>query len=356
MATQSTPILKSYISDNTAGVSPELLIAMARANAGHSTPYGQDDATAALSAAFSGLFGCAVGVFPVASGTAANGLSLSVLTPPWGAILCHPDAHINGDEAGAPEFYTNGAKMVLVDGPDSKIDPDALKKAVRKGVGSVHNVQPAVVSITQSTESGGVYTRDEITTICAIAHEAGLKVHMDGARFANAVVALEANPADLTVRAGVDILSFGATKNGAATVDAVISFDPNLNQDLRFRHKRAGQLCSKMRFQSAQLLAYLEDDLWLKNAAMANVMAARLRAGLEGIPALAIEGNPVGNIIYCQVPEHVIAALHEDGFRFYESDRAPGLIRLVTSFTHQPADIDALVAAMAKAVAAHASH
>ena len=201
-----------------------------------------------------------------------------------------------------------------------------------------------------------MYTRDEITTICAIAHEAGLKVHMDGARFANAVVALEANPADLTVRAGVDILSFGATKNGAATVDAVISFDPNLNQDLRFRHKRAGQLCSKMRFQSAQLLAYLEDDLWLKNAAMANVMAARLRAGLEGIPALAIEGNPVGNIIYCQVPEHVIAALHEDGFRFYESDRAPGLIRLVTSFTHQPADIDALVAAMAKAVAAHASH
>lgn len=346
MSTEPIALLKTYISDNAAGVSPEMLIEMARVNAGVAAPYGQDAVTAEITQAFGDLFGQAVDVFPVATGSAANGLALSVMTPPWGAVLCHPDGHIDNDEAGAPEFYTNGAKIITVDGQDSKIDPMALRNAVTRGVGSIHRVQPAVVSLTQATETGSVYTVDEVTEICEIAHGAGLKVHMDGARFANAVAALGCDPADLVTKAGVDILSFGATKNGAATVDAVVSLRPEWRKDLAYRHKRAGQLFSKMRFQSAQLQAYLRDDLWLRNAAQANAMAKRLRDGLADIAGLTIVGSPQANIVFCQIPQRVAEVMRADGFSFYEGMHGPGSIRLVTSFSHTPADIDAFIEAM----------
>lgn len=346
-------MLKSYISDNSAGVSPEILIEMAKANGGHTNPYGKDPVTAEVTAMMADLFDAPVDLFPVSTGTTANGLALSVMTPPWGAIICHPDGHIDNDEAGAPEFYTNGAKIITVDGHDSKIDPEELRKAVHEGLGSIHKVQPAVVSLTQATETGSVYSIDEVTEICEIAHAAGLVVHMDGARFANAVASLECNPADLVTRAGVDVLSFGATKNGAATVDAVVSFNPAYHKDLSYRHKRAGQLFSKMRFQSAQLKAYLTDDLWLKNAAQANAMAARLRNQLADMAGLTILGSPQANIVFCQVPAPIIPALQDQGFSFYEGIKGPGTLRLVTSFTHTPADIDAFVAAMKHALGAY---
>lgn len=346
MSTESASILKTYVSDNAAGVAPEILIEMAKVNADLVDPYGQDAVTKEVTNTFSDLFGKPVDLFPVATGSAANGLALSVMTPPWGAVICHPDGHIDNDEAGAPEFYTHGAKIITVEGNDSKIDPQALTEAVHRGEGSIHKVQPAVVSLTQATETGSVYTVDEITEICEIAHAAGLTVHMDGARFANAVASLGCDPADLVAKAGVDMLSFGATKNGAATVDAVISFHPEWHKDLAYRHKRAGQLISKMRFQSAQLRAYLHDDLWLRNAAQANAMAKRLRDGLADIAGLTIMGSPQANIVFCQIPVRVMDAMRADGFAFYDGLRGPGSIRLVTSFAHQSADIDAFIAAM----------
>ncbi|WP_336249725.1 threonine aldolase family protein [Stomatohabitans albus] len=346
MAFGDSPVLRSYISDNSAGVSPDIIIAMARVNGGHTAPYGRDSYTAEAEAALATLFDHPLDMFPVATGTAANGLALSVLTPPWGAVLCHPDGHITNDEAGAPEFYTNGAKILLVDGPNSKIDPDALRHAVRDRVGNIHCVQPAVLSLTQPTETGSVYTVEEVRELCAIAHEAGLRVHMDGARFANAVAALNVAPAELTWKAGVDVLAFGATKNGAATVDAVLSFDPTLKKDLAYRHKRGGHLFSKMRYQAAQLTAYITDDLWLNNARQANAMAARIRDALSDTAGISIIGDPQANIVFCQVPTPVIAAMHHDGFTFYDDHWAPGVIRLVTSFTHTPADIDAFTTAM----------
>jgi threonine aldolase len=200
-------------------------------------------------------------------------LSLAALTPPWGSVLSHPDSHINHDECGAPEFFTNGAKLVGVPGLDSKIDPEALRAAVRRRAGDVHSVQPSAVSISQATESGSVYTLDEIRRLSAIAKETRLRVHMDGARFANALDQLGASPAEMTWKAGIDVLSFGATKNGAMTADAIVSFDPALATELAFRAKRAGQLAPKMRFHAAQIDANLTDGLWLRNARQANAMA-----------------------------------------------------------------------------------
>ncbi|WP_327389652.1 threonine aldolase family protein [Streptomyces sp. 3213.3] len=224
-----------------------------------------------------------VDVFPVSTGSAANGLRLAALTPLRGSVLSHPESHINTDECGAPEFFTNGAKLVGAPGPDSKIEPDAPATAVRRRAGDVHSVQPSVVSISQATESGSVYTLETIRRLSGIAEDAGPRVHMDGARFANALDQLGATAAEMTRKAGVDVLSFGATKSGAMTADAIVSFDPALAAELAFRSKRAGQLTSKMRFRTAQFGAYLTDGLWLRNARRANEMAARLGDGLKSV-------------------------------------------------------------------------
>ncbi|MET8978076.1 low specificity L-threonine aldolase [Streptomyces sp. NPDC004539] len=337
-----------FSSDNTAATSPEILEALTRAASGQALPYGADDHSAAVRRRFADLFECEVDVLFVSTGTAANALSLATLTPPWGSVLCHRDSHINNDECGAPEFYTAGAKLVPLGGTDAKIDPAELRTAVRHKAGDVHSVEPSVVSITQATETGAVYTPDEIRELGRITKDAGLRLHMDGARFAGAVASLGATPADLTWRAGVDLLSFGATKNGTMTADAIVVFDRSLTSQLAFRNKRAGQLTAKMRFQAAQLDAYLTDGLWLRNAAHANTMAARLQDGLKAIPGVELLGAADANILFARLPQQVIDGLHADGFVFYHDRWGQGVVRLVTSFATTTEEIDALLEAAAR--------
>ena len=342
----TTPTARIFSSDNVAGSSPEIIDAMARAAAGQAKPYGADDVTADVRRRLCEIFEYDVDVLLVSTGSAANALSLAALTPPWGSVLCHRDSHINNDECGAPEFYTAGAKLVPLGGDDAKIDPGELRAAVRHKAGDVHSVEPSVVSLTQATETGAVYTPDELDTLGSVTKEAGLRLHMDGARFAGAVAALGRTPAELTWRAGVDLLSFGATKNGTMTADAIVVFDRSLTAELSFRAKRAGQLAAKMRFHAAQLDAYLTDGLWLRNAAHANAMAARLQEGLKAIPEVGLLGAADANILFCHLPRQIIDGLLADGYVFYHDRWEPGVVRLVTSFATTPQDVDDLLRAV----------
>lgn len=332
-------------SDNVAGISPAILAALAAANDGPMPSYGADDISARVEAKLSALFEREVSVLLVSTGTAANALSLSVLTPPWGAVLCHADSHIENDECGAPEFFTSGAKLVHVPGANAKIDPDALTEAARRNRGDVHCVQPSCVSITQATELGTLYSVAETAALGAVCRAAGLPLHMDGSRFANAVAALGASPAEMTWKAGVDILSFGATKNGALGVEAIVLFDPARTSELAFRRKRGGHLASKMRFLAAQMDAYLADDLWLANARHANAMAARLSAGLAGIAGVESQGEVEANMLFVRLPQPMCEGLLAQGFRFYTERWGAGVVRLVTSFATSESDVDRLVAA-----------
>jgi len=344
--TLTDSILRGYLSDNAAGASPQILDAVVAASAGPAAPYGNDALTAQMRAKMAEVFECEVDVFAVGTGSAANGIGLAALTRPWGSILAHADSHIQNDEAGAPEFFTDGSKIVLLGGEHSKIDPAELRVAVKAGRGDVHSVQASVLSITQVTETGSVYTIDELRELTTIAREAGLRIHMDGARFTNALVALDVSPAEMTWKLGVDMLSFGATKNGALTADAVVCFDPSLATELSFRHKRGGQLTSKMRFQAAQLNAYLSNDLWLDNARQANAMAARLRAGIADVAGVTVTSEPGSNILFAIFADELTGALHDRGFGFYANRWEPGVVRIVVSFAHQAADIDEFVAAI----------
>ncbi|WP_062645765.1 threonine aldolase family protein [Streptomyces maremycinicus] len=341
--TAPAPTARVFSSDNAAGTSPEIIEAVARAASGQALPYGADDSTAAVRRRLSDIFEREVDVLPVSTGSAANALSLAALTPPWGSVLCHRESHINNDECGAPEFYTAGAKLVALGGDDGKIDPDELRAAARHKAGDVHSVEPSVVSVTQATETGAVYTLDEIRALGSIAGETGLRLHMDGARFAGAVAALGCAPADLTWRAGVDLLSFGATKNGTMTADAIVVFDRSLTPELSFRAKRAGQLASKMRFHTAQLDAYLADGLWLRNAARAGAMAVRLREGLKSVPGVGLLGAADANIVFCRLPRQVTEGLLADGYAFYHDRWEPGVVRFVTSFATTAEDVDQLL-------------
>ncbi|MFJ2813332.1 threonine aldolase family protein [Streptomyces sp. NPDC091279] len=343
--TDSSPLPRVFSSDNTAGASPEIAEAVARAATGAALPYGTDDLTARVRTRLGEIFEREVDVLIVSSGTAANGLSLATLTPPWGSVLCHRDSHINNDECGAPEFFTAGAKLVPLGGADAKIDPAQLRAAVRHRSGDVHSVVPSVVSVTQATETGAVLTPDELGALSDITREGGLRLHMDGARFAGAVSALDASPADLTWRAGVDLLSFGATKNGTMTADAIVVFDRSLTPELSFRTKRGGQITAKSRFHAAQLDAYLTDGLWLRNAERANAMAARLQDGLAEIPGIELLGETAANIVFCRLPQQVTEKLLADGFVFYHDRWEPGVVRLVTSFATTRDDVDDLLRA-----------
>lgn len=344
--TSTDSILRGYLSDNAAGASPQILDAVVAASAGPAAPYGNDALTAQMRAKMAAAFECDLDVFAVGTGSAANGIGLAALTRPWGSILAHADSHIQNDEAGAPEFFTDGSKIVLLGGEHSKIDPDELRAAVKVGVGDVHSVQASVLSITQVTETGSVYTIDELRELTTIARDAGLRIHMDGARFANALVALDVSPAEMTWKLGVDMLSFGATKNGALTSDAIVCFDPSLATELSFRHKRGGQLTSKMRFQAAQLDEYLTDDLWLDNARQANAMAARLREGIADVAGVTVTSEPGSNILFAIFSDELTEALHDRGFGFYANRWETGVVRIVVSYVHQAADIDAFVAAI----------
>lgn len=343
----------NFCSDNVAGMAPEILAALASANDGTASSYGADPYTARVEAKLSEIFERRVLAFPVVTGTAANALALSVMAPPYGAIYCHPEAHIMVDECGAPEFYAGGAKLVPIAGAHGKLAADDVAAVLANGrAGDVHHVQPAAISLTQATECGTAYRADEVAAIAEVAKRHQVKLHMDGARFANALRHMNASPADITWKAGVDVLSFGATKNGAMAAEAVIFFDEALAESFAFRRKRAGHLISKMRFVSAQLDAYLEGDLWLRLAAHANDQAAALVAGLKAIPGVELLHPVEANEIFIRLPLNVVAGLRAAGFDFYDwPGAAPGTIRLVTSFATRAEDVAKFVAT-AKTLAA----
>jgi threonine aldolase len=341
----------NFASDNAAGIAPPILDALARANAGFALGYGNDDLSKAVERRLSDLFERELAVFLVATGTAANALAIAHLAPPWGAVLCHAESHAATDEAGAPEFFGGGLKLVELPGENAKISPDILRAALARGRGAPHSVLPAVLSLTQSTELGTVYRNEEVRALADMAHERGLAVHMDGARFANALVALGCSPAEATWKVGIDALSFGATKNGAAAAEAVIFFDPGKAKGMPSRRKRGGHLLSKHRFLAAQIGAYLRDDLWLKLAAHANAAAQRLKQKLaaSGIePIWPVEANE----LFVALPAAADARLKAAGATYYPwpapegRATAPGhtLVRLVTSFATTDADVDRFAA------------
>ncbi|MBL8835595.1 MAG: low specificity L-threonine aldolase [Alphaproteobacteria bacterium] len=337
-----------FASDNIAGVHPKIVAALAAASGGVAMPYGSDDWTRRVEKRISEIFerDCAVAL--VGTGTAANSLALAVGTPSWGAIYCHPGAHVLVDECNAPEFYTGGAKLVTVDGPAGKLTAAGLAAALPKGDASrgVHHPQPAAVSLSQAAETGTVYSVAEMGAIGEVAKGRGLWLHVDGARFANAVASTGASPAALTWKAGVDVLSFGATKNGALAAEAIVLFDKAKAWELQLRRKRAGQLWSKMRFLAAQMEAYLADDLWLANARNANAMAARLANGLAAIAGTRLEHKVEANEIFITIPEPMLAGLERAGFPLLRWN-GPGtqLVRLVCAFDSTAAEVDALIAA-----------
>jgi len=331
----------NFSSDNVAGIAPEILAALAAANAGTEQSYGADAVSARVERRLAEIFEHEVAVFPVATGTAANALALATLVPPWGVVYCHEEAHVAVDECGAPEFYAAGARIAGIAAPHGKIGAAHLAALLPGGQGVVHHMQPAAISLTQASEAGTVYRAHEIAAIAELARRHGLGLHVDGARFANALVHLGCAAADITWRAGIDVLSFGATKNGAAAAEAVIFFDPAKAADFAFRRKRGGHLFSKMRFLSAQLDAYLENDLWLRNARHANAMATRLANGLQQIPGVHLRHPVEANELFVEMPNSLIETLFARGFQFYRWDGPDSnCVRLVTAFNTAADDVD----------------
>jgi threonine aldolase len=320
-------------SDNEAPVAPEILAAIEAANRGPAASYGDDPFSQRLQQTFGELFETDLAVFPVITGTAANALSLAQVVPPYGAAFCHEHAHLNTDECGAPEFFSGGAKLVLLGGAHGRIDAGSLVGAIEAlAVHDDHQVKPAALSLSQCTESGTVYGLEEIRELTALARNAELRVHMDGARLANAVQRLGCSPADVTWRAGIDLLSFGATKNGALAAEAVVVFDRDLAEALGRRRKRAGHLVSKMRYVSAQLEAYVADDLWLRLAARANGAAAKLAEGLQAIDGVDLAHPVEANEIFAHIPPALAEGLEKAGIAFLPWTGGRDLYRLVTSY------------------------
>jgi threonine aldolase len=328
-----------FFSDNAAAACPEVMAAISAANR-IDTAYDGDALSRRLDEAFSALFEKEVRALWIATGTAANSLALAALCPPHGSIVCHRDAHIQNDECGAPEFYTHGAKLLLGEGEGAKLSPGSVEQLLATVRNDVHQVQPAALSITNATEYGLVYTPEETAALGQLARERGLGFHVDGARFANAVARIGCTPADLSWRAGVDALSFGFVKNGGLSAEALIFFRPELASATLFRRKRAGHLLSKGRYLAAQLLAMLEDDVWLRNARSANEAARRLAEAAADRLVLPVEANEV----FLNVSPSEAQRLRDQGFDFY--DWGPGEARLVTSWDSDPAQVGALARAI----------
>jgi len=339
-----------FASDNGSGAAPEIMAALARANAGYARSYGADAVTAGVIAQVREVFGAPEAeVFLVTSGTAANALSIALLTPPWGAVFLHDAAHAAVDECGAPEFFSAGAKLIGVPGPAGKITPKALQDALaRIGGGDVHGVQPAMLSLTNITEAGTVYTPGEVAALTALARAAGLPCHMDGARLANALVASGVTPAEMTWKAGIDVLSLGGTKNGCLGVEAVVLFDPAKAWELQLRRKRAGHLMSKHRFLAAQMAAYLEDGVWLRLAGQANAMGARLAQGLAQVPQARLLHPAPANMLFAAFAPGTNARAGARGAAYYPAPAPDGRdgARLVASWSTTAQDVDALIAAL----------
>ncbi|MBY0564252.1 MAG: threonine aldolase [Hyphomonadaceae bacterium] len=334
----------NFRSDNTAPVAPEFMRALMDVNEGAADPYGEDAWSIRLDHVFSDVFEREVRVFTVGSGTAANAISIACATPPWGAVLCHREAHIECDEGGAPEFYSGGAKLVLLDGEAARVTPEALREGVGRSARSIHAVTPSVLSVSQATERGAVYTREQLAALCDLARAAGLSVHVDGARFANAVAALGCSPAEISWRAGVDLLSLGATKNGALAAEAIVCFDARFAEEIARRRKRGGHLLCKGRYAAAQLLAYVEDGLWLRLATRANALAARLGEAAGPMLSVPVETNQV----FIKPGVEGLARLRAAGVRYYDWGReGTGEVRLVVSWNQDERDVDAMCALLA---------
>ncbi|MCF1470474.1 low specificity L-threonine aldolase [Agrobacterium vitis] len=340
-----------FASDNWAGAHPAIAESLMKEAAGYASAYGTSDLDRRVEAHFNEIFEREVSVFFVGTGTAANSLALASVARAGGVTFCHFDAHVNADEGGAPEYLANASRLYPVEGRDGKMSAAALHTAVsRFDTPSVHQGRPMAVTITQATEAGTIYTLDEISTISAIARAKSLPLHMDGARFANALVALDATPAEMTWKRGVDILSFGGTKNGCWCVEAIVFFNPDMAEEMPYIRKRSAQLFSKTRFVSAQLEAYFKDDLWLDLARHANAMAERMRAGLNKNNKARLAWNTESNEVFAVIGKDAAKQAEARGAKFYEwlvPRDEPGLvgqdnvlIRLVTSFATTEQDVD----------------
>ena len=333
---------RQFASDNYAGICPEAWQAMAEANAGHERSYGDDAWTSQAADLIRDIFETECEVFFSFNGTAANSLSLASLCQSYHSILCTDVAHVETDECGAPEFFSNGTKMLLVPAVNGKIDPAGIERMVRKRT-DIHYPKPRVVSLTQATEVGTVYTPDEIKAVWAKAKSSGLRIHMDGARFANAVASLGCAPKEITWQAGVDVLCFGGTKNGMAVGEAVVFFNRELAHEFEYRCKQAGQLCSKMRFLSAPWVGMLQDGAWLRHAKHANAMAAYLEESLSQLPGVKPLFPRQANAVFAELPRPAIEALWAKGWMFY-TFIGQGGCRLMCSWDTRREDVDALVA------------
>ncbi len=340
----------NFASDNGSGAAPEVLAAVVAANPGFARSYGADALSARVRDQVRHLFEAPEAeVFLVATGTAANALSIALCAPPWSAVLLHEDAHAMQDECGAPEFFSGGAKLVGLSGPHGKILPETLAAALaRLGESGVHGVQRGMLSLTNLTEAGTVYAPAEIAALTAQARAWGLPVHLDGARLANALVATGATPAEMTWRAGIDVLSLGGSKNGCLGVEAVVLFDPAKAWELQLRRKRAGHLFSKHRFLAAQMAAYLTDGLWLRLAAQANAMGARLAQGLARVPGARLLHPTPANMLFALLAPGTNARAQSRGAVYYPVPAPQGqdAARLVASWSTTPDDVDALIAAL----------
>jgi threonine aldolase len=339
-------VKRNFYSDNVSGAAPEILEAIVAANAGDTAPYGADPVTEALPARFGALFETEVEVYPVGTGTAANGLCASIVAAPYGAIYLSDAAHLHGSECGGPEFWSGGnARTIPVPSVDGKISVAELARMADEAVARpATEVPPRAVSITQGTEASTVYTLGEVRAIAEAARARRLWVHMDGARLANAVARLGCTPAEATWKAGVDVLSFGATKNGALAAEAVVFFNRDLAQTMRYRRRRGGHLYSKMRFLSVQLEAFIEDGLWLRNARHANAMAQRVREGLARIPGVRFASPTEINLVLVALPQPVWDGLVAEGYSFSRRG-APreGIVRIACAFDTTEEAVDALV-------------
>ena len=334
------PATPQFASDNNAGIAPEAFAALAAANRGHAIAYGGDDLTRRAADAIREVLDADAAVYLVFNGTAANSLALSALCRSTDAVVCHAFAHVNVDECGAPEFFSGGAKLLAVDTPHAKLTPAAVAaRAVTPH--DEHASRPRALTLTQATELGTVYSPGEIRALAGVAHERGMKVHMDGARFANAIASLGCAPAEITWRAGVDAISFGGTKNGMPFCEAVVFFDRALADEFARRRKQGGQLASKMRYLAAPWLGMLEGGAWLRHASHANAMAQRLRDAIAGLPGVSLIAPVEANGVFAHLPAPVIEGLHAKGWRFYVFVGDTGC-RFMCAWDTTPEAVDAL--------------
>ncbi|MDO9599145.1 MAG: low specificity L-threonine aldolase [Azoarcus sp.] len=333
--------MQHFASDNYAGICPEALRAFLGANEGHAPAYGDDEWTRRVSERLRKLFATDCDVYFVFNGTAANSLALASLCQSYHSVICHELAHVATDECGGPEFFSNGSKLLPARGVGGKLTPDGVLEVIARR-SDIHYPKPRVVTLTQATEVGTLYHPSEVAAIAELAHGKGLRVHMDGARFANAVASLGVSPADITWRAGVDVLCFGGTKMGLPMGEAVVFFDRRLSEDFAWRCKQAGQLASKMRFLAAPWLGILEDDAWLHHARHANAMAQRLAAGLASVPGAELLFPVEANGVFANLPAAVLDGLRVRGWRYYTFIGAGGA-RFMCAWDTRPESVDALL-------------